>query len=214
MSKRVIDYAYKSYVLNEHSELLGKTKRASLLQYAENQYENEGIIMPILRRDKNELEELNGLWGYCCSNGLENEYNECLKINAASYKRVKRLKTRIRSLLEKPCIFLTLTFNDSTLADTDAKQRRVAVSRYLKSFNCKYVANIDFGSKNHREHYHAIIQADRVNYKAWNKFGNINGEKIRNNGADSVKLAKYVCKLTNHAIKETTKRSCLIYSRA
>ena len=118
-------------------------------------------------------------------------------------------------LLNGSCIFLTLTFNDDTLRNTTEKQRRVAVSRYLKQYGCMYVANIDYGSKNKREHYHALINCDKVDFKSWRKYGNINAKRVRNKDieSDKNKLSKYIAKLSNHAIKETTKRSCLIYSR-
>lgn len=217
MNKRVIDYAFKSYVLKEHNDLLVKARRSTLVDYAINQLENNGVVLPLLRHNKNDLMNVYELYDYCASNGLLREYNECLKINNASWKRTKRLKDRIECMLKSgQCVFLTLTFNDDTLNNTTAKQRRTAVARYLKSFNCKYVANIDFGSTNHREHYHAVVNCEKVDYKTWRKYGNINGEKIRNRNieVDKVKLAKYVCKLSNHAIKETTNRSCLMYSRA
>lgn len=216
MVKRCIDYAFKSYVLREHSDLLQKAKKSTLVDYAINELNENGIILPILRHNKGDLMNVNELYDYCNENGLLKEFRECFKINTASYKRTKRLKERIESmLLNGACLFLTLTFNDDTLNNTTLKERRVAVSRYLKSFNCPYVANIDYGAKNHREHYHAIINIDKVNYALWNKYGAINGEKIRNKDikSDKTKLAKYICKLTNHAIKETTQRSSLIYSR-
>lgn len=216
MAKREIDYAFKSYVLKEHSDLLLKAKKSTMLDYAINEYECNGVIMPILRRSNNDLMTVSELRNYCIENGIKKEFLECFKINHASYKRTQRLKERIENmLLSGSCIFLTLTFNDTKLQNTTPKERRVAVSRYLKSFSSKYVANIDFGSKNHREHYHAVVCADSINYKLWNKYGYIHGQKIRNKDIkeDKTKLAKYICKLSNHAIKETTKRSSLIYSR-
>ena len=216
MSKRLIDYAFKSYVLREHSDLLQKAKTSTMVDYAINEFNESGVIMPILRRDSDDLMSVSQLFEYCVNNGLTDEFKECFKINQASYKRTRRLKERIESmLLDGACLFLTLTFNDDTLNTTTEKQRRVFVSRYLKSFNCPYVANIDYGSKNHREHYHAVIRTDKVNYQLWRCYGAINGEKIRNKDikSDKTKLAKYICKLSNHAIKETTKRSSLIYSR-
>lgn len=216
MAKRVIDYAFKSYVLREHSDLLQKAKKSTIVDYAINELNENGVVLPVLRHNSDDLMNVNELFQYCVNNGLTKEFKECFKINQASYKRTNRLKQRIESmLLDGACLFLTLTFNDDTLANTTPKERRVAVSRYLKTFNCRYVANIDFGSKNHREHYHAVINCDNVNYALWRKYGNINGEKIRNKDikSDKTKLAKYICKLSNHAIKETTNRSSLIYSR-
>ena len=56
---------------------------------------------------------------------------------------------------------------------------------------------------------------DSIDLSLWRSYGNINVQKVRNNSIDLNKkrLSKYICKLSNHAIKETTKRSCLIYSR-
>lgn len=216
MGKRNIDYAFKSYVLNKHSDLIQKQKTSSLYDYAIQQLNENGVVMHILTHSKSDLFTQSDLFYECINNGLEKEYRECIKINKASYERTKRLKNRISDmLLNGNCIFLTLTFNDETLQDTTPKERRVAVSRYLKSFNCKYVANIDFGSQNHREHYHAVINCDNISFDGWRKYGNINAERIRNRDikSDKTKLAKYICKLSNHAIKETTKRSSLIYSR-
>ena len=215
MSKRV-DYAFKSYVLKEHTDLLRKQRKSSLLDYAINDYEINGVVRPILTCSNDDIVRSNDLYRECVENGLNDVYFECIKINNASYKRTKRLKERIGSmLLDGSCIFLTLTFNDDTLFLTNEKQRRVAVSRYLKQFNCKYVANIDFGAANHREHYHALIQTDCIDYTSWYKYGSIKGERIRNKDlhTDKTVLAKYICKLSNHAIKETTRRSTLMYSR-
>lgn len=158
----------------------------------------------------------NDLYSYCAENGLLNELKECMKINNAEYERTKRLKNRVATmLLSGSCCFITLTFNDDTLSNTTEKQRRVAVSRYLKQYGCLYVANIDYGAKNKREHYHALINCDKIDFSAWRKYGNINAERVRNKDfeSDKTKLSKYIAKLSNHAIKETTKRSCLIYSR-
>ena len=43
-------------------------------------------------------------------------------------------------------------------------------------------------------------------------YGALNGERVRSTN-DFVKLAKYISKLTNHAIKDTCKGSRMIYNR-
>ena len=210
------DYAFKSYVLKEHGDLVQKQKKCSLNDYAIKQLNDNGVLMPFLSRSNNELMTSNDLFIYCVENGLHREYNEILKINHASYERTKRLKERIEVMLLKgACLFLTLTFNDNTLASTTEKERRTAVTRFLKAQCSQYVANIDYGSKNHREHYHAVVCSDSIVFDTWRKFGNINAERVRMRDVktDKTKLSKYICKLSNHAIKETTKRSSLIYSR-
>ena len=210
--RRKIDYAFKSKVLREHSDLVKQVNKASKEDYKNIRFyiENcaEGVVLP-------NQSNLDDLYVDCCLNGLKNEYNECLKINKAYYERYKRLRLRVESIITSgTSLFLTLTFNDNTLSKTSAQTRRKLVQRYLKQYNCKYVANIDFGAKNHREHYHALIGINRVDNKPWNEYGNIDFEVVRlKNESDSTKLSKYISKLTNHAIKETTKRSALMYSR-
>ncbi len=140
------------------------------------------------------------------------EWDEARKINNSSFARSRRLRQRISIMLAfSDCIFLTLTFTDEVLINTSPQTRRRYVSRFLNSLNCVYVANKDFGENKGREHYHAIVEKDFVDYSSWT-YGSVNGQKVRSS-ADNVKLAKYISKLTNHSIKATTQRSALIYSR-
>lgn len=146
-------------------------------------------------------------------------FHEAEKINHASRQRSNRLYKRIEQffdeamLLDLNLLFLTLTFRDDVLESTNPDSRHRYVSRFLKSNCLKYVANKDFGSKNGREHYHALVLVNgRLDYTSW-LYGALNGEKVVYSANSSVKLAKYISKLTNHSIKETTKRSVLIYSR-
>ena len=77
-----------------------------------------------------------------------------------------------------------------------------------------YVANVDYGAKNHREHYHAVVMCDNIDHKSW-RYGAINFKRINYDAdIDTInKLSMYVAKLTNHAIKETCKRCYLIYPK-
>lgn len=150
---------------------------------------------------------------------------EARKINKATYQRYERLKERISNMLSSPCIFITLNFNDKTLEETTQETRKDYVRRYLKQFKTKYIANIDFGSDRvyldrkgntrqatSREHYHALIQIDHLN-GTWSH-GWQYREKVKlGRKSTDIKLGKYISKLTNHAIKETTKRCAIIYSR-
>lgn len=139
-------------------------------------------------------------------------WHEAEKVRQANQKRVKRLKQRITYMLENgSCQFLTLTFTDDVLAKTSEDTRRQYVRRFLSSFSNEFVANIDFGKENGREHYHALIMTDkRIKYTDW-KCGNCDGQRVYNNNTTA--MAKYISKLTNHAIKETTKQCRIIYSR-
>lgn len=134
-------------------------------------------------------------------------------VNQSSVKRIQRIKHRIaNSILTGQAIFTTLTFNDKTLNSTTPQTRRKYVTLYLKANCSHYVANIDYGKLNEREHYHAI-NIGELNLSQWHKYGAIKVERIGKTDKDITKLAKYVAKLTNHAIKETTKAPRIIYSR-
>ncbi|MBO5947726.1 hypothetical protein J6Q66_02690 [bacterium] len=160
-------------------------------------------------------------------------FKECCKILNANQHRKRRLKNRIENISSTGLgYFVTFTFTDSFFDNTDSFTRRRYVSRFLKSISSNYVANIDFGKKNEREHYHAVVQIEKltnceffyhkkygyISYSAdefseVSRWGYYSIRKIKVTDKDFVKLAKYVSKLSNHAVKETTKRNALIYSR-
>ena len=130
------------------------------------------------------------------------------------YRRTKKLRRKIEPIvLSNEGQFITMTFRDDVLDTTSEATRRTYVMRYLKSVSPKfYVANIDYGKKKSREHYHAVIKG-HIDYKPWRKYGSINSKLIRATDKDNEKISKYITKLTNHAIKKTTKQPKLIYSR-
>lgn len=147
-------------------------------------------------------------FGYC-------SILESIRINDAKKHKVSRLRDRIESIISyNNSLFLTLTFTDKCLNSTDFKTRRRYVQRFLKENSLNYVANVDYGAKNHREHYHAVILADKIDHKAW-KYGAINFKRINYDAEQDTieKLALYVAKLTNHAIKETCKRNYMLYPK-
>ena len=142
------------------------------------------------------------------------EFRAMEQINEAYKKRVYRLRLSIYDIVtdnQRP-VFLTLTFSDDVLATTSEQTRRRYVTRFLKKHCKQYIANIDYGTLNEREHYHAIV-SNKVDFAAWRQYGQINGETIVKS-RDSIRaLPKYISKLTNHAIKDTTKSTRIIYSR-
>lgn len=139
-------------------------------------------------------------------------YAEAVKAAASDFKRNNRLKNRISDFLSKgTCIFVTLTFRDSVLESTSADTRRQYVRKFLKCCSSYYVANIDFGDLNDREHYHGIVVCENVDMAGW-KYGYSYCERIKTT-SNRLRLAKYISKLANHAVKETCKRNHLIYSR-
>lgn len=191
------DYELKSKVLKtNYCQLVKEHKKIKWL-LSQNEFENLKLIY--------QLEEQQQVL-----RNLE-YYREAEKICKATHNRNTRLRARVESLISKTAVFVTLTFTDKVLETTSAETRRRYVHYFLKSTGGRYVANLDFGSQNGREHYHGIIQIDQINPTEW-KYGALNVKKIRPT-SEPLQLAKYISKLTNHAIKETTKRSAIIYSR-
>lgn len=154
-------------------------------------------------------------------------WNECRKIYHAHQNRVLRLKRRIACMvLSSDCIFLTITFTPKVMKNTISQSRRDYIKKFLSSLNAEdYVSNIDFGDDHlyidnngverqaqSREHYHALVKTSHIDYSLW-KYGRINGQRVRNQTDDLSRLSVYISKLTNHAIKESTKRTCIIYKR-
>ena len=62
------------------------------------------------------------------------------------------------------------------------------------------------------EHYHAVITSDQRPPKTWS-YGFIDILKVKTTENDTKRVSKYISKLTNHAIKHTTKSKRIIYSR-
>ena len=200
------DYELKSKVLN--SELgdfylsLDKQVKSTLYNAA---YHPESVSQDELRMSYRVQEVLN----------KSPFYREARKMNNASRQRVKRLRSRVEDVIQNgSAIFLTLTFTDDVLDKTSPETRRKYVTRFLKSQCSFYVANLDFGSQNHREHYHAIVQpnGDQISLPGW-EYGAINSKRVHASENAPLRLAKYVAKISNHALKDTAKCSRLIYSR-
>lgn len=135
------------------------------------------------------------------------------RLNESKYRKAKKVRDKITALvLTGNALFITLTFNDKTMAKTDRNKRRRLVQRYLKDNCSNYVANIDFGKLNGREHYHALVSNDLC-LKDWFKYGSIDVEHVKPYETSTKKLSKYITKLTNHALKVGAVAPRLIYSR-
>lgn len=134
-------------------------------------------------------------------------------LNESKKRKASKVRKKVQELvLSDNAVFITLTFTNETLEKTSAETRRRYVARYLKANSKKYVANIDFGGKNGREHYHAIVEGN-IDFSKWYDYGAIDAEKIRSNEKDLVKTSYYVSKLSNHALKVPGITPRLIYSR-
>lgn len=138
----------------------------------------------------------------------------CRKIYNARRSKCYRIRKRLYFMLKysncKNFLFLTFTFTDSVFESTNDKTRRVYVRRFLTATGGSYVANLDFGKLNEREHYHAIVGVDRVDFHNWH-YGNLDFRKVLHFADDICKLTPYINKISNHCVKTTA--SNVIYSR-
>lgn len=156
---------------------------------------------------------------YCFGEGV---YKECKRFCNSRRARAKRCKETIKNIvMDGYAYFVTLTFNDETLKKTTFKTRRTLVSRALREVSEQYLANVDFGAQNGREHYHAIVCAPRKpKFESWlkSKRGFVQVKKIGSTESSLESVSRYVTKLSNHALKGSTeiekgKAPRLIYSR-
>ena len=107
-------------------------------------------------------------------------------------------------------VFGTLTFNDKILNSTNKDTRRKYVNRFLNDNTIEYIANIDYGKVNNREHYHFLALIDKkIDSKKWNSIINFKKVNIEN----PKQTINYVLKLNNHTFKESTKNERLINDR-
>ena len=128
-------------------------------------------------------------------------------------------------------VFSTLTFNDNSINNLTEETRRRYVIRYLKQFS-GYIANIDYGKINEREHYHAVIFINPINNDKFIqshhgqhklfidnfddvmgtknfKYGHVNYRLVptTNKLDDDFKaISNYIAKLKNHALKVKSKK--------
>lgn len=144
-----------------------------------------------------------------------------MQINSSYYKKLGRVKSKLFKM-EQMCfensnlnmIFLTFTFDDYSITHNNSDSLKQAVRRHLKKYCIKYVANVDYGARNGRKHFHAVALVEgKLDFTKWN-YGALNGRKVNLNLTAPKRMAKYITKLSLHAIKESTQFNRLIYSRA
>lgn len=218
----MIDYFFKAQFLETDLPLY--QRKISKLIFERNtiidRYGDRGVLLG--ETDKRQLKAIDSQidywqdtmkakYGFDFRDSMDS-WIECEKINRAYYQRVKRLLNKVQSMLEHKCLFLTFTFDDKHIKVKDTTKRKY-VQRMLNELKCPYVANIDYGKKHQRVHYHALVQIEHIDNtgnKLWH-CGDLDIERIRYNNEKAI--SKYICKLTNHAIKETTRGNRLLYDK-
>lgn len=152
-----------------------------------------------------------------------NEVDECFRIYNATRQRKRNNWIElckwcyaiefISQFKDKQLIFGTLTFKDKVLSYTSERTRQRYITWYLKNNTIHYIANIDFGSKNNREHYHFIALVDKkLNCKDW-KYGASKFQLVPLKKEDLKRTKNYLLKLNNHSYKNTTRQKRIIRDR-
>lgn len=143
-------------------------------------------------------------------------------LTKAHYKKLKRCKNYASYMFKNGQVyFLTLTFKNEYLNKTKEITRRNQITRILNKYFKYYCANVDYGKKNEREHYHALVFLKYHDKKIIDaffneyllKFGGLNIKKVPKSDIDLNRTTKYLNKLVNHAFKKTCKGKNLIYSK-
>lgn len=129
------------------------------------------------------------------------------------YKRVKRLNRRLKYMFAfgEVLIFCTLTFSEEALQKTKPETRKQYVKRWCEENSSAWIANIDFGDQNEREHYHVLVVGWQIP-TTW-IYGKANFKVVPPYESDSVRVTKYISKFQNHAIKDSTRSQKVMYSR-
>ena len=192
--------------MSNHTPRIDYSKKAEIIANTE--------LVHAIKQFKRECYKTGNLETYYNLVKNDSDVKQIESIQLSYRKKALRIKTYLNSWLEKgSVIFGTLTFTDDVLNNTSSKTRKRYVERYLKNADVAYIANIDYGAKNDREHYHFIIATGNKNKLENWQYGFFNLKLVGNSESDSTKVSKYVSKLTNHAIKNTNKRCVIIYSK-
>lgn len=144
------------------------------------------------------------------------EYERILK---SRYNKSSRVKQHLVYLLKnkKFSYFLTFTFDDKYIKKCD-RTRKDMIKNCLKNFDTNgfIILNIDYGKKNERLHYHAVFGTDissnlqfylTQNYPCFTWC-----QPIILTSSSVKKISKYINKLTNHCIKDSTKNSRIYFN--
>lgn len=149
------------------------------------------------------------------------EFDEAVKVhryvnalhswNVSRRAKKKRLHHKlVKMSVEGSLSFVTLTFNPETLEMSSFHQRKDLVKECLDSYCQDWVANIDFGEKKGREHYHAFCLNLNPSFIAvWNEAAGFC--KLEPVCEVSSRLCEYIDKLCNHALKESVGFHQLMY---
>lgn len=135
--------------------------------------------------------------------------HESLAIQCREFRRRSKARQRLRAEVERiveggrSSWLVTLTFNDETLAATTSEIRRKEVRKYLTARFERFVACIDYGAQNAREHYHALVSTRKEGGKGmrWSL-----GFEHYSRTYSSAEAGKYALKASSYAVKSGAKQ--------
>ena len=195
--------------LNKHRELVSKARKLARLRKDRRHALNTASVPTnddCLRAELDLALEKADIALKAYESALGEELADIERYLASNKRRWMRVRDGVRRILSNPSVVLvTLTFTDDVLCATSETTRRTYVRKFLASQSRTYMANRDFGKKNHREHFHALIACDNIDRKGWT-YGNINFKRVKlteDRKKTVGKLSRYLDKLSNHALKET-----------
>lgn len=137
------------------------------------------------------------------------EYDRILN---ARYNKISRIKRRFVFLISryKFIYFCTFTFDDKLIKKCD-RTKRDLIKASLNSFDSdiKFILNVDYGTKTEREHYHCLVGTNKsssLRQHLKNVYPCRTGvEFVPCSVSDIKRLSKYINKLSNHCLKDSTK---------
>lgn len=140
----------------------------------------------------------------------DKQFSEIAHAKELRHQKKKRVNRMIREMFQEQdhCFFVTFTFRDDVLSSTSERTRHRYVADYLGKHCRDYVANVDYGRKTGREHYHAVVSFNNIlpPKEEW-PYGFFKYKPI-NKGVEysHSKITAYIVKLVNHAGKVDTGR--------
>ena len=79
--------------------------------------------------------------------------NKCCAIGQTKWRLKLRIDYMVRNF---DCMFVTFTLNDFGIS-LKMKTLKNKICALLKSLNCYYVGNVDYGKENERLHFHFVV---------------------------------------------------------
>lgn len=148
--------------------------------------------------DSSSLQQYIKFYGY-------SNYSRCIKdINnrVSKEKRILNIIKRVISSSEH-VYFATFTLNNDFVSE-DYKLIVRKLTRILRIYCTDFICNADFGKSNNRLHFHGVISTDLVDVLKESYYLGFSDFQFLKFDSSDVALTKYLYKLRNHAIKDTT----------